>query len=339
MRHVALTTPNIWAAITVSVSMTQFPFHSFESYEESYAILAARAIEWLERAGVLPLTVIIQDDDSTYEALKHSDPHPTYLLFDALLSYSPRWKEFQFTTRGPTPPKPLIRMMALTAADVPMLQSISLCLNNLTLNPVLKNRELLTIPTLRHVKLESQVRFLTVNWAVLTSVALRGNNTENQIGIILQQTKFLEFCDVVLYGSDEHYTHPINLPFLKSLIISHKTGNRQGPSAHSILETITAPILEVFENTIEFIDLSLLTFLKRSPCIRKLSLLCFDTDETLMEKIEYLHHCPSFTTMSFEFHGCCNVDRLLQAFSEQGNDRARKWQCEVRQETVENRGA
>ncbi len=128
MRHVALTTPVIWAAI--SVDITQIASKGIMSYDKAYTTLAGRAIEWLDRAGVLPLTVIIQDASYLYEVFNDTDSDPTYLLFEALLSYSTRWKEFQFTSRVPALPKPLIRMMALTAADVPMLHSISLRINH-----------------------------------------------------------------------------------------------------------------------------------------------------------------------------------------------------------------
>ncbi len=169
---------------------------------------------------------------------------------------------------------------------------------------------------------ENVVQKFSVNWAILTSVTLRGINTENQIGTILQQTKRLEFCDIDVHRSSENYVNQIKLPFLKSLIITDRTGDMQAPASHSILEAITAPILEIFENNIHVFDISLSAFLKRSPHIQRLSLLCFDKDKAFTQTIEILRHCPSLTVLSLLLRGHCTfeADWFLRAFVEEGND-------------------
>ncbi len=42
-------------------------------------------------------------------------------------------------------------------------------------------------------------------------------DTKSEIGRILQQTKCLEFCDIIAHRSDEHYAHTINLPFSEDI--------------------------------------------------------------------------------------------------------------------------
>ena len=126
----------------------------------------------------------------------------------------------------------------------------------------------------------------------------------------------------MVHDSDEHYAHKINLPVLKTLIITNSNYDQYSPATHSILEAITAPILEIFENNIEFLDLSLVDFIKRSPHIRKLSLICVDNDESLMNTTELLRHCPSLSTLFLWPRGdyFFNCDRFLKAFVEEGND-------------------
>ena len=88
MRRIALTTPRIWASMSVNI----IPSKRKISAEESYLILARRVIEWFERSSGLALTVIIQDASKVYEVLNNIASDPTSIVFDALLSYSPRWK-------------------------------------------------------------------------------------------------------------------------------------------------------------------------------------------------------------------------------------------------------
>ncbi len=95
MRRIALTTPQIWASMSVNI----IPSNRKITAEESYPILAHRAIEWFERSGRLALTVIIQDASRVYELLANMNSDPTSIVFDAILSYSPRLKEIHFTAR------------------------------------------------------------------------------------------------------------------------------------------------------------------------------------------------------------------------------------------------
>ena len=68
----------------------------------------------------------------------------------------------------------MIRIAALTAADLPQLKSVSLCFEpeESILNTELHESEFLKIPTLRHVSLINAVQMFTVNWAAITSATL-----------------------------------------------------------------------------------------------------------------------------------------------------------------------
>ncbi len=200
--------PVIWASMGVDLKQNS-SYHYGLDLAETYKILAQRAIKWFERAGGLALTVSIQDSCALYSMSNDSGSDPTSILFDALLSYSSRWKEIHFTSDDLDLPTSLTRTAALAPADVPLLQSASFYVNWMTWHPVLLISKLLTAPTLRHVTLTNAVRMFTVNWAVLTSVTL--GDTKSRIGEILQQTSCLEFCDISVHYSHEDYADGISL--------------------------------------------------------------------------------------------------------------------------------
>ncbi len=262
LRRVALATPRIWAAM--SIEILRVP----SELRDPYAVLGRRAIEWFGRAGALGLTVVVDD------VINGRDPDESNVFFDALLSFSPRWREFRFMSFRRALAVPLIRVAALTPADVPQLQSVSLSCMRPIIHSVLRRSQFLLTSTLRHLECPSQM--FPVNWAVLTSITLRWE-TANEIGQVLQQTKCLEFCDIIVHHLlDEHCAHSINLPFLKTLIFAEETRDMKdvpGSQLYSMLEAITAPILEIFTNDTHSCDLSLSDFLERSPHIRELYLL------------------------------------------------------------------
>ncbi len=173
MRHVALTTPLIWAKMQMHIGIVSY--HNVTLPRAPYAILAKKAIEWFERAGGLALTVILLDSPLFYAVFYDRESHPARVFFDVLLSYSKRWKNFHFCSYRSTLSIPIIRIAALTAADLPLLQSVTLWFESSIPDPVLQTSELLKIPTLRHVMLENAFQMFTVNWAILTSVTLSGN--------------------------------------------------------------------------------------------------------------------------------------------------------------------
>ncbi|KJA25392.1 hypothetical protein HYPSUDRAFT_199914 [Hypholoma sublateritium FD-334 SS-4] len=339
MRHVALTTPFIWSSMNVYIDPDMAYYKRLD--KPDYSILARTVREWLERSGQLALTVVIRDATAStaYSWLRNVQTDPSNVLFDALLSYSARWKEIQFHSSRDVQSAAMTRIAELTAIDVPLLQSISLCLGGYVSGPVFYNSPLLTIPTIRHITLDADhIQEFNVNWAFLTSVTLGGNfyrrfysrngtfHYRSAIARILQKTKCLEFCDIVVCPdrSEEHYVDKIALPFLKTLFINEDLNDPS--AASSILDIITAPNLAIFHVRGMLLDLSLANFFKQSQCIQELSLPYLRKDESFSDTIGLLRHCPSLTALSLQ--PCQwnkgtqpskrDADSLLRAFVEEG---------------------
>ncbi|KJA19021.1 hypothetical protein HYPSUDRAFT_44691 [Hypholoma sublateritium FD-334 SS-4] len=303
MRHIALTTPIIWASMHVEIGA--FFCLGLRGYERVYSALARKASTWFDRAGGLGLTVSIVEYRDSYPKFD-VQCDPSTILFDTLLSYSTRWKELKFDSHcDGVLSAPMARIAALTAVDVPLLQSVSFVLEYFRQDPELYDSVLLKIPTLKHVKLETwNIQVFTVDWAILTSITLRGYSywpsslSRGQLATILQQTKCLVFCDIDVGPGDlQEHSPKISLPFLKTLIVG-ETASRSGTSgAQSILDLITAPILEILHmGRLAFLNFS--DFFKRSPCIWKLSIPYFDNDKSLTDVMGFLSHCPSLTVLS-----------------------------------------
>ncbi|KJA26477.1 hypothetical protein HYPSUDRAFT_275493 [Hypholoma sublateritium FD-334 SS-4] len=309
LRNIALTTPRIWASMKILIDA----FHCYnpEEYDRAYLILAQKARKWFERAGSLALTVSIVDTSSTYAILdlESSEYGQLNILLDTLLSYSTRWKELQFDSWCRVPCISMIHIAALTAVDVPLLQSVTLRLDCLNSNTVFSDSEFHTIPSLRHVTLQTPhaVQMFTINWAVLTSITLRGMYHTNRcysksaIARILHQTKCLVSCDIVvgLHNSEEHYHTEIGLPFLKTLILDEFPSERTSSGGPSILDLIIAPFLEICDLRHIFLNLSLSDFFKRSPRIQELSLPCLQDDTSLSVMTKLLRQCPLLTLPAF----------------------------------------
>ncbi|KJA29540.1 hypothetical protein HYPSUDRAFT_221402 [Hypholoma sublateritium FD-334 SS-4] len=325
MRRIVLTTPLIWTSVNIETGSLYAHTRSSAFYEQAYSLLARRASQWFERAGALALTVSFQDPSPRYGRLElqSSEPDPSNILCDTFISYSTRWKEIRFNSRCRVLSAPMIRIAALTAVDVPLLQSVSLHLD-LRPNAVLHN-SVLTIPTLKRVNLDTDViRKFTVNWGVLTSVTLRGRTSpfcysQREIARILQQTKCLVFCDIIVGHRPEEqsrYLDKVDLPFLKTLIVSENPSE----TVQSMLDPITAPILEIFSVDKVSLDVSLAEFLKQSPLIQNLSLpsLHYINGDKISNTIGLLCHCPSLIVLSLGGDGGC-ADRLLRAFVEEGD--------------------
>ncbi len=122
IRRVVLATPIIWAHLEV-------PYYHFSSdikHKHGYSTLARMAGEWLKRAGGLPLTLLIDDSVFTHKASEDAESDPSNVLFDALLNFSTTWKEIKLRSRCHHLTRPMVRISALTSADLPLLESVSL---------------------------------------------------------------------------------------------------------------------------------------------------------------------------------------------------------------------
>ena len=70
MRHIALTTPAIWASM--HISMGEFFNVDDLIYQpiRKFSIMASRTSEWLDRAGEVPLSVSIAESTYSYTSLQ-----------------------------------------------------------------------------------------------------------------------------------------------------------------------------------------------------------------------------------------------------------------------------
>ena len=327
LRRVALNTPTLWARMDVP----RYYYDDRQLRREGYLTLARRANKWLERAGGLPLTLFIRDPTENGES------DSINIFFGTLLSYSKRWKEIKFQSKCQFLTKSTIRITALKTIDLPLLESVSLSIECSVPHSRLSKTGFLTIPTLKHLSLETNcIRRFTVNWVVLTSVSLGRQQdsscySRNQLAGILQQARHLIFCDIVVDSVREsagHHLKITTLSFLKTLYISESTFGPPTSGASSMLDLITAPALETLRVRDTFFQPSLSDFLKRSPKISKLSLPCLPQDVSLMDTIGYLRHCPSLTLLSLScsryWHAVTrrptwDANMLLRAFVEEGD--------------------
>ena len=320
IRRIVLTTPSIWASINIRLDS------SSRVDKLCYAALVCEASKWFERANGLSLSISVEDvSDRLYWKLRNAELDPANVLLDFLFSYSTRWKSICF--HCPEVPIMANRIAALSAVSVPLLQSISLCFVDLSNTPPFINSTFLSIPTLKHLTLDTfwfSISEFTVDWALLTSLTLRGRSYDGHLSArdirrILRQAKCLTFCDItvgeVLPISADN-PGKIDLPFLKILHINE--GLRTMDSG--ILSLIHAPNLRIFRLRGIF-NTSTSTFFKRSPKIQELSLCFSPYEKSLLNLAESLYHCPSLTTLFLRPHWTIkrdsqplDVNRFLKTF-------------------------
>ncbi len=251
LRYIALNTPTICARMDVP----RYSYDDRKLRRQAYLTLAGRASEWFKRAVGLPLTLSIRDPTENGES------DSINLFFGALLSYSRRWKEIKFESNCQFLSKSAIRITALKAKDLPLLHSVSLSIKCPVPHYTLSKTGLLTIPTLKHLSLKTNsIRRFEVNWAVLTSISLGRQQdsscyTRNQLGEILQQTRRLIFCDIIVDSGREgggHQLRMTTLSFLKTLYISESTFGSPTSRANSMLDLITGRLWKFFASVTHF---------------------------------------------------------------------------------------
>ncbi len=234
----------------------------------------------------------------------------------------------------------MIRIAALAAADLPVLQSAHIEFDRLFPHLLLSNTlSILTTPTLKHVSLLTDaIRSFSVNWASLTSISLNARTDSfcysmNEIAGILQQTKLLIFCDIYFSFWNRSgvalYHEEIMLPFLKTLYLDDRTFGSLGPSSGTpiVTDLITAPVLEILSISSIFLKSALSDFLQKSPKIWKLYLPYFLDDVSLANTIGFLHNCPSLSVLYLHPTGRGkraqeskpDANMLLRAFIEDGD--------------------
>ncbi len=114
--RIALTTPLIWASMDINIR--QYYFGS-RLQEQVYKALSRRITEWFARSGGLPLTLFIRDPSRGLLRGDTLKAHSADILLDTLFSYSALWKNIHFDSSCEDLSIPILRVLALKAADVP----------------------------------------------------------------------------------------------------------------------------------------------------------------------------------------------------------------------------
>lgn len=338
IRHVALATPFIWASMNVRTNL--FYFGSQQPSKKDYSMLASKVSQWFDRAGRMPLTVLMQDPNRYSAAtLGVVQSDASNILFDTFLRYSTRWKRIQLESiSGDVPSAPMFRIAALTAADVPLLESITLCFQSGS--SAFRDSPLLKIPTLRRLTLDTHwenrsgsttISKFTVDWAQLTSITLRGGRRNHvgsidEIARILRQTRRLVFCDIAFGTGSEYLLKKVDLPLLEVLCVDDTRCKPTTYGVPSIFDAINAPALAILKIRSKFLDISLADFFGRAPAIRELSLPHQNSEQSLTDIMNLLRHCPSLSMLTLHpphwsrMNQPYDANMFLRAFVEDVND-------------------
>ncbi|KAF8955981.1 hypothetical protein BDZ97DRAFT_1853913 [Flammula alnicola] len=131
-RSIALSTPELWSSIHIPVppfSRSRFFYRNYD--EEAYktdtinlvAKRSAAAREWLARSCACPLSISLHDADASGGNKTHCDA-----LLAPFMPFSSRWKSLSLMTSAIN----LKPVANLAAADVPLLESLTLTIINTT---------------------------------------------------------------------------------------------------------------------------------------------------------------------------------------------------------------
>lgn len=200
----------------------------------------------------------------------------------------------------------LTRITSLAPKDVLMLRSLSIPCACPRVTQLLYQSQFLMIPTLKHLSLcnyNNGIAGLPVYWDCLTSLELfeGGDNAliVTAISSILQQITNLIHLTLDTVDFDPVFvSQSIYLPFLQTFIVTNDYMYRYPPVGFNrflLIDHISAPLLEelAFDKLPPI--LSLITFLKQLPSLRRLTLPYYKV--TLVELTEILSHCPLLTRL------------------------------------------
>ncbi|KJA14916.1 hypothetical protein HYPSUDRAFT_48769 [Hypholoma sublateritium FD-334 SS-4] len=289
-RMIALTTPELWAAIHIPITISVRP----EVMDTAQSITTARAEgveEWLlRRSGNHPLHISVNENS------EHDGTHAlTSRIIDILMACCFRWKNVYFSCSSAT----LSRISSLSQFDIPLLESLAISSWTDSDDEIdfWRNSDMLKSPALKRFRYLGRNAVLTfpVNWSNLTDLRFTANaGIMDNLARVLRQAVGLVRLDIVLIG---YYWLPssdtISLPRLTSLVVAEFSTPH--PDANiGIFASIVAPSLEIISyNTNLDSGLrspALIACLKRSTNIRELSM---SRPSSLNILVEYLSHCPS----------------------------------------------
>jgi len=203
-REIALASPMLWRAITITLSLYDIPFHR-----------QRHLLDFLRRSSCCPLS-IQSDLDSNDAAVRVTE------VFVAVAAHRARWEHVrlrltsqQLSLSTIVGPMPLLRDLQLALIDDPHPPSIF---------------PLHEVPLLRSVILEEYAPSnVSLPWAQLTSLTLNTVYRSEYLPI-LQQAHNLVQCrlDILFDDNDPPDPHEITLPCLQSLTLGDANSNWAG---------------------------------------------------------------------------------------------------------------
>ncbi|KJA24688.1 hypothetical protein HYPSUDRAFT_38391 [Hypholoma sublateritium FD-334 SS-4] len=304
-RMIALTTPELWAAIHIPIILSTTP----ETEDTAKSIMTARtegAKEWLlRRSGNLPLHI------SVYENREFSQIETTRFLgsefiddlIHVIIACRSRWKNVHFSCN----PTTISHVSMLNQYDVPLLQSLSVSTfttpNGQSRGDFWRNSDILQAPMLKKFRQMGSggVSTYPVNWPNLTHLYcdhLRFDIMNDLVHVLRQATHLIRLDLIVTDAGWPPSLRPISLPHLTTLVFIGLGAAQPIEHGEGMLGSINAPSLEIISYNSAMYDVArspaLIACLKQSSNIRELSTGQPSSCDIL---IEYLSHCPSLLTL------------------------------------------
>ncbi len=306
LRQIALTTPELWAAIHIPILGSV----SIESSKIAQIVMDRRADgvkEWLlRRSGSLPLRISIRRG---YESARigPSQFTPPILIrndiIDVVLSCHLRWRDVFFAMSY----KSLLPFMKLQQEDVPLLHSFHYSTGTDIYDESLdfwKMCKFLAGPKLRRFCANSWRPPLTllsfpIKWKNLTHLEF-SMGTQGQTGDTLTTENVLRQCVTLCLISlklavHSDGLHTVNMDDIEltALEILNIQEFGQVSNFPGILAVILAPALKTLvynvDGTVDTNSGNLVTMLKRTPNLKQLILGFCESHDFLLELVQ---HCP-----------------------------------------------
>ncbi|KAJ6524734.1 hypothetical protein DFH09DRAFT_1286319 [Mycena vulgaris] len=206
-RELALSTPRLWAAVHVVVPN-----------ERKVQVLAEMLTQWLNRSGILPLSISVVFSLS-WKDDRHAITHP---LLTQLLDFSRRWQHLRFNFPHP---KHFSAFETLCPDDAPMLKSMGVrgierrrWLDLEHPFASFKALSFLDNSSLRSVTItyDPDLRKMPLPWEHLSNLSVKGSMTCAEAVEILRGGPALETCDLSLVqSSDDTPAHRESIPLLQ----------------------------------------------------------------------------------------------------------------------------
>ncbi|KAJ7498019.1 hypothetical protein B0H11DRAFT_830070 [Mycena galericulata] len=247
-REIALSTPTLWRAISISISM--YPHINIES---RLPLLEA----WLARSQSRPLSISLADN--WYAEASDSEMAP---FIQAILPHCNRWEYLSLLVADPDAFSPI-------HGDMPLLRHLRIgvtpgTMTNTNLDPVVLFQQ---APRLQTVTLLTSLPpEITLPWAQLTRLMAQDADPD-MCSRFLEHAPNLIYCTLQLHGSRIEWAQR-HLARLETLILEDVSA--AGHQLRGLLESLTLPSLRKLHIPRKFLlpdsVVALETFIARSGC-------------------------------------------------------------------------